>query len=66
MSDKEGCHYLAACTDSDQSGAGPGLWPVQPIIYKFIKVSLRYINVPRAPWTAMEINKFQHPKSGSP
>ena len=32
--------------------------------YQFIKVRLRYLNVTRAAWTAMEIHKFQHPKSG--
>ena len=33
--------------------------------YQFVKVRLRYLNVTRAAWTAMEIYKFQHPKSGS-
>ena len=33
--------------------------------YQFIKVGLRYLNVTRAAWTAMEILKFQHPNSGS-
>ena len=38
---------------------------VSPFSIPGSNTGLRYLNVTRAAWTAMEIHKFQHPKSGS-